>query len=114
MCSSPSSFFFSLIIILRLGILLLFVLLEKKASFFFIPFWPLLDQFRVLVFFLGNRPAPREEDKKKDWALLLSLVFDENNMMEVFFVSSRDLRLFACCGLKRSLFFVKCYKHSME
>ena len=90
------------------------MLLEKKASFFFIPFWPLLEQFRVLVFFLGNRPAPREEDKKKDGALLLSLVFDENNMMEVFFVSSRDLRLFACCGLKRSLFFVKCYKHSME
>ena len=90
------------------------MLLEKKASFFFIPFWPLLDQFRVLVFFLGNRPAPREEDKKKDGAFLLSLVFDENNMMEVFFVSSRDLRLFACCGLKRSLFFVKCYKHSME
>ena len=50
----------------------------------------------MLVFFLGNRPAPREEDKKKDGALLLSLVFDENNMIkEVFFVSSYgDLRLF--------------------
>ena len=69
----------------------------------------------MLVFFLGTDQHPREEDKKKDGALLLSLVFDENNMMEVFFVSSRrDLRLFACCGLKRSLFFVKCYKHSME
>ena len=73
------------------------MLLEKKSSFFFIPFWPLLEKFRVLVFFLGNRPAPREEDKKKDGAFLLSLVFDENNMMkEVFFVSSHgDLqRLF--------------------
>ena len=63
--------------------------MEKKSSFFFIPFWPLLEeQFRVLVFFLGT--DLKEEDEKKDKrALLLSLVFDENNMIkEVFFVSS--------------------------
>ncbi len=66
------------------------MLLEKKSSFFFLPFWPLLlEQFRVLVFFLGTDQHPREADEKKDGALLLSLVFDENNMMEVVFVSSR-------------------------
>jgi len=43
----------------------------------------------VLVFFLGTDQHPREADEKKDGALLLSLVFDENNMMEVVFVSSR-------------------------
>jgi len=86
------------------------VLLEKKSSFFFIPFWPLLEQFRVLVFFfslvffLGTDPKRREEDvkeedeKKDKRALLLSLVFDENNMIkEVFFVSSH--------GDLQSLFF---------
>ena len=75
--------------------------MEKKSSFFFIPFWPLLEeQFRVLVFlrslvfFLGTDQRReedlKEEDEKKDKrALLLSLVFDENNMIkEVFFVSS--------------------------
>ena len=83
------------------------MLLEKKSSFLFIPFWPLLGQFRVLVFFfslvffLGTDQSReedlKEEDEKKDKrALLLSLVFDENNMIkEVFFVSSYgDLRLF--------------------
>lgn len=66
------------------------MLLEKKSSIFFIPFWPLLEQFRVLVFFLGTDLKEEEEDEKKDKrALLLSLVFDENNMIkEVFFVSS--------------------------
>ena len=66
------------------------MLLEKKSSIFFIPFWPLLDQFRVLVFFLGTDLKEEEEDEKQDKrALLLSLVFDENNMIkEVFFVSS--------------------------
>lgn len=82
--------------------LLLFVLLmEKKSSIFFIPFWPRLkEQFRVLVFlrslvfFLGTDQRReedlKEEDEKKDKrASLLSLVFDENNMIkEVFFVSS--------------------------
>ena len=43
----------------------------------------------MLVFFLGTDQHPREADEKKDGALLLSLVFDENNMMEVVFVSSR-------------------------
>ena len=82
--------------------------MEKKSSFFFIPFLPRLkEQFRVLVFlrslvfFLGTDQRReedlKEEDEKKDKrALLLSLVFDENNMIkEVFFVSSYgDLRLF--------------------
>lgn len=83
--------------------LLLFVLLmEKKSSIFFIPFWPrrLKEQFRVLVFlrslvFFHGTDQRREEDlkeedeKKDKRALLLSLVFDENNMIkEVFFVSS--------------------------
>ena len=76
--------------------------MEKKSSFFFIPFWPLREeQFRVvLVFFLGTDEEDlKEEDEKKDLlrALLLSLVFDENNMIkEVFFVSSYGdlLRLF--------------------
>lgn len=82
--------------------------MEKKSSVFFIPFWPLLkEKFRVLVFlrslvfFLGTDQRReedlKEEDEKKDKrALLLSLVFDENNMIkEVFFVSSYgDLRLF--------------------
>ena len=55
----------------------------------------------MLVFFLGTdqhaEDDVKEEDEKKDKrALLLSLVFDENNMIkEVFFVSSYgDLRLF--------------------
>tara|TARA_B110000037_G_C16906706_1_gene418505 strand:+ start:265 stop:528 length:264 start_codon:yes stop_codon:yes gene_type:complete len=68
--------------------------MEKKSSFFFIPFWPLLEeQFRVLVFlrslvfFLGTDQRReedlKEEDEKKDLrALLLSLVFDENNMIK--------------------------------
>jgi hypothetical protein len=85
------------------------VLLEKKSSFFFIPFWPLLEQFRVLVFFFSlvfflgtdqrREEDVKEEDEKKDKrALLLSLVFDENNMIkEVFFVSSH--------GDLQSLFF---------
>ena len=65
------------------------MLLEKKSSIFFIPFWPLLDQFRVLVFFLGTDLKEEEDEKKDKRALLLSLVFDENNMIkEVFFVSS--------------------------
>lgn len=76
------------------------MLLEKKSSLFFIPFWPLLEQFRVLVFFFSlvfflgtdqrREEDLKEEDEKKDKrALLLSLVFDENNMIkEVFFVSS--------------------------
>ena len=83
--------------------------MEKKSSIFFIPFWPrrLKEQFRVLVFlrslvfFLGTdqrrEEDVKEEDEKKDKrASLLSLVFDENNMIkEVFFVSSYgDLRLF--------------------
>lgn len=76
------------------------MLLEKKSSFFLFLF-PLLEQFRVLVFFfslvffLGTDPKRREEDvkeedeKKDKRALLLSLVFDENDMIkEVFFVSS--------------------------
>lgn len=77
------------------------LLVEKKSSFFLIPFWPLREeQFRrVLVFFLGTDEEDlKEEDEKKDKrALLLSLVFDENNMIkEVFFVSSYGdlLRLF--------------------
>jgi len=78
------------------------LLVEKKSSFFLIPFWPLREeQFRrVLVFFLGTDEEDlKEEDEKKDLlrALLLSLVFDENNMIkEVFFVSSYGdlLRLF--------------------
>jgi hypothetical protein len=83
------------------------VLLEKKSSFLFIPF-SLLERFRVLVFFFSlvfflgtdqrREEDLKEEDEKKDKrALLLSLVFDENNMIkEVFFVSSHgDLqRLF--------------------
>ena len=76
------------------------MLLEKKSSIFFIPFWPLLEQFRVLVFFLGTDLKEEEEDEKKDKrALLLSLVFDENNMMKevFFFVSSH--------GDLQSLFF---------
>ena len=78
MCSSsPSSFFFSLISILRLGLLLRFVLLEKKSSFFFLPFWPLLlEQFRVLVFFLGNRPAPREQTKSNKAGLFFGELRD--------------------------------------
>ena len=53
-----------------------------------------------MVFFLGTDEEDlKEEDEKKDLlrALLLSLVFDENNMIkEVFFVSSYGdlLRLF--------------------
>jgi hypothetical protein len=86
------------------------VLLEKKSSFLFIPFWPRLkEQFRVLVFFFSlvfflgtdqrREEDLKEEDEKKDKrALLLSLVFDENNMIkEVFFVSSH--------GDLQSLFF---------
>ena len=78
--------------------------MEKKSSKFFIPFWP-LDQFRVFVVFrslLLGRDQRREGDKdlkedKDRAALLLVLVFDENNMIkEVFFVSSYGdlLRLF--------------------
>ena len=72
------------------------MLLEKKSSKFFIPFWP-LEQFRVFVVFrslLLGRDQRREGDKdlkedKDRAALLLVLVFDENNMIkEVFFVSS--------------------------
>ena len=96
MLPSASSFFFSPLIILRLGILRFFVLLEKKSSKFFIPFWP-LEQFRVFVVFLSlllGRDQRREGDKdlkedKDRAALLLVLVFDENNM-EVVFVSSRS------------------------
>ena len=52
------------------------MLLEKKSSFFFIPFWPLLEQFRVLVFFFSlvfflgtdqrREEDLNEEDEKKD------------------------------------------------
>ena len=80
------------------------ILWRKSRRFFFIPFWPLLrEKFRVLVFFLGTdqhaEDDVKEEDEKKDLrrALLLSLVFDENDMIkEVFFVSSYGdlLRLF--------------------
>ena len=106
MCSSPSSsfVFVSIIIILLrlLGILLLFfVLLTEKKSSFFLFLFGLFEKSSLGFWSFFSEPTKedlKEEDEKKDLrALLLSLVFDENNMInEVFFVSSYGdlLRLF--------------------